>query len=46
LLPGLPRGEFLARIQNVIEEATDRLVAAGEAEQARLFGRVPQAAKV
>jgi 1-acyl-sn-glycerol-3-phosphate acyltransferase len=46
LSPGLPRGEFLARIQNVIEEATDRLVAAGEAEQARLFGRVPQAAKV
>jgi 1-acyl-sn-glycerol-3-phosphate acyltransferase len=45
LPPGLPRAEFLARIQSVIEEATDRLVAAGQAEQARLFGRVPQAAK-
>jgi 1-acyl-sn-glycerol-3-phosphate acyltransferase len=45
LPPGLPRDEFLLRIQNVIEEATDRLVAAGQAEQARLFGRVPQAAK-
>jgi 1-acyl-sn-glycerol-3-phosphate acyltransferase len=45
LPPGLPRAEFLARIQSVIEEATDRLVAAGEAEQARLFGRVPQPAK-
>jgi len=42
---GLPRGEFLSRVQSVIEEATDRLVAAGQAEQARLFGRVPQAAK-
>jgi len=45
LPPGLPRAEFLSRIQSVIEEATDRLVAAGQAEQARLFGRVPQAAK-
>jgi 1-acyl-sn-glycerol-3-phosphate acyltransferase len=45
LPPGLPRAEFLTRIQSVIEEATDRLVAAGQAEQARLFGRVPQAAK-
>jgi len=45
LPPGLPRGEFLSRIQSVIEEATDRLVAAGQAEQARLFGRVPQAVK-
>jgi len=42
---GLPRGEFLSRVQSVIEEATDRLVAAGQVEQARLFGRVPQAAK-
>jgi 1-acyl-sn-glycerol-3-phosphate acyltransferase len=45
LPPGLPRAEFLARVQSVIEEATDRLVAAGQAEQAQLFGRVPQAAK-
>jgi 1-acyl-sn-glycerol-3-phosphate acyltransferase len=45
LPPGLPRTEFLARIQAVIEEATDRLVAAGQAEQARLFGRVPRPAK-
>src|SRR3954471_4132388 len=42
---GLPRTEFLARIQAVIEEATDRRVAAGQAEQARLFGRVPRPAK-
>ncbi|WP_407158428.1 lysophospholipid acyltransferase family protein [Bradyrhizobium sp. STM 3557] len=45
LPPGLPRDEFLKRIQSVIEEATGRLVAAGQAEQARLFGRMPQAAK-
>src|SRR6201996_126954 len=44
LPPGLPRIEFLARIQSVIEEATDRLVAAGQVEQTTLFGRVPQAA--
>jgi 1-acyl-sn-glycerol-3-phosphate acyltransferase len=45
LPPGLPRDEFLARIQNVIEEATGRLVAVGAAEQAELFGRMPTAAK-
>src|SRR5689334_9787687 len=45
LPPGLPRDEFLARIQSVIEEATNRLVAAGQAEQARLFGRAPAAAQ-
>lgn len=45
LPPGLPRDQFLARVQQVIEEATDRLVATGQAEQAQLFGRVPQAAK-
>jgi 1-acyl-sn-glycerol-3-phosphate acyltransferase len=45
LPPGLPRNEFLVRLQSVIEEATDRLVAAGRAEQAQLFGRVPQPAK-
>ena len=46
LPPGLPRGEFLARLESMIEEATERLVAAGEAEQAQLFGRLPQATKV
>ncbi|WP_316199143.1 MULTISPECIES: lysophospholipid acyltransferase family protein [unclassified Bradyrhizobium] len=45
LPPGLPRDEFLSRMQATIEDATDRLVAAGQAEQAQLFGRVPQAAK-
>lgn len=45
LPPGLPRDEFMARIQSVIEEATGRLVAAGQAEQARLFGRVPAPVK-
>jgi len=39
--PGLPRDEFLARITTVIEEATNRLVAAGQAEQARLLARDP-----
>jgi 1-acyl-sn-glycerol-3-phosphate acyltransferase len=43
--PGLPREEFLARLKATIEEASDRLVAAGEAEQARLFGGVPRSAK-
>ncbi|CCD90766.1 putative 1-acylglycerol-3-phosphate O-acyltransferase (plsC) [Bradyrhizobium sp. ORS 375] len=41
LPPGLPRDEFMTRLQNMIEEATGRLVAAGQAEQAQLFGRVP-----
>ncbi|CCE11619.1 putative 1-acylglycerol-3-phosphate O-acyltransferase (plsC) [Bradyrhizobium sp. STM 3843] len=45
LPPGLPREEFLSRVETAIEDATNRLVAAGEAEQAQLFGRVPQAAK-
>ncbi|MGJ4940474.1 lysophospholipid acyltransferase family protein [Bradyrhizobium sp. HKCCYLS1011] len=45
LPPGLPRDEFLSRVETAIEDATNRLVAAGEAEQAQLFGRVPQAAK-
>jgi 1-acyl-sn-glycerol-3-phosphate acyltransferase len=38
---GLSRDEFLLRMRSVIEEATDRLVAAGQAEQAKLFARVP-----
>jgi 1-acyl-sn-glycerol-3-phosphate acyltransferase len=45
LPPGLPRDQFLARAREVIEDATNRLVEAGRAEQAQLFGRVPSAAK-
>ena len=45
LPPGLPRGEFMARIETVIEEATNRLVATGQAEQAELFARAPAAVK-
>jgi 1-acyl-sn-glycerol-3-phosphate acyltransferase len=39
LPPGLSRDEFLTRVRTGIEEATDRLVQAGLAEQAQLFGR-------
>ena len=45
LPPGLRREEFLTRLKATIEEASDRLVAAGRAEQARLFGGVPRSAK-
>ena len=45
LPPGLPREEFVTRMRTVIEEATDRLVAAARVEQARLFGRVPGTVK-
>jgi 1-acyl-sn-glycerol-3-phosphate acyltransferase len=41
LPPGLPREEFLARIREEIEKATERIVEAARAEQAQLFGRVP-----
>jgi 1-acyl-sn-glycerol-3-phosphate acyltransferase len=44
LPPGLPRHEFLARVTTVIEDATNRLVAAGQAEQARLLARDPRSA--
>ncbi|HWW49407.1 MAG TPA: lysophospholipid acyltransferase family protein [Xanthobacteraceae bacterium] len=45
LLPqGLGRREFIARASAVIEEASTRLVEAGRAEQAQLFGRVPDPA--
>ena len=44
LPPGLPRDQFLARAREVIEDATNRIVDAGRAEQAQLFGRVPSAA--
>jgi 1-acyl-sn-glycerol-3-phosphate acyltransferase len=40
LPPGLSRDEFLTRIRTGIEEVTNRLVEAGQAEQAQLFGRV------
>src|SRR4051794_21623360 len=43
LPPGLTRQEFIAQVSTVIETATNRLVAAGRAEQAQLFGRVPSA---
>ena len=43
LPPGLKRREFIERISTVIEAATGRLVEAGRAEQAELFGRVPNA---
>ena len=39
LPPGLPRDVFLKQISTVIEEATRRLVEAGQQEQAQLFER-------
>jgi len=42
--PGLPRDEFLARISAVIEDATVRLVEAGQREQAQLFNRAGNSA--
>ncbi|KRQ01357.1 MULTISPECIES: lysophospholipid acyltransferase family protein [Bradyrhizobium] len=45
LPPGLPRDEFMARLRDQIETATTRIVEAGRAEQAKLFGGVPNAAK-
>jgi 1-acyl-sn-glycerol-3-phosphate acyltransferase len=41
LPPGLPRDEFVDRIRDSIEGATDRIVKEAREEQARLFGRVP-----
>ena len=38
---GLNRKDFIARIREAIEDATNRLVEAARAEQAELFGRVP-----
>jgi 1-acyl-sn-glycerol-3-phosphate acyltransferase len=37
--PGLPRDEFLARLKEVIETASDRLLAEGRAELERIEGR-------
>jgi 1-acyl-sn-glycerol-3-phosphate acyltransferase len=45
LPPKLPREEFFTRLRTVIEEASDRLLAAGRAEQAQLFGRAESAVK-
>jgi 1-acyl-sn-glycerol-3-phosphate acyltransferase len=39
--PGLKRDEFLARVESTIEDATNRIVAAGREEQQRLFGGIP-----
>jgi 1-acyl-sn-glycerol-3-phosphate acyltransferase len=44
LPPGLSRREFIARISTVIEDATNRIVETARAEQAQLFGRVPNKA--
>src|SRR5437879_4707676 len=41
LPPGLPRDQFLTRAREAIEDATNRLVEAGRAEQTQLIGRVP-----
>jgi 1-acyl-sn-glycerol-3-phosphate acyltransferase len=38
---GLSRKDFIARIREAIEDATNQLVEAGRQEQAQLFGRVP-----
>ena len=46
LPPGLSRKEFIARVSGVIEDATNRLVEAARAEQAQLFGRVPDRASM
>ena len=43
LPPGLPRDEFMTRLREAIETATTRIVEAGRAEQAKLFGGVPGA---
>lgn len=45
LPPGLPREEFMTRLREAIEPATDRIVEAARAEQAQLFGGIPDTAK-
>lgn len=44
LPPGLSRNEFTTRVSAVVEAATQRIVSAARAEQAQLFGRVPDVA--
>jgi 1-acyl-sn-glycerol-3-phosphate acyltransferase len=39
--PGLKREEFLTRLESVIEDATNRIVATAQAEQKQLFGGIP-----
>lgn len=41
LPPGLPKDEFIARVRDVIEDATGRIVEAGRKEQERLIGSAP-----
>jgi len=43
LPPGLSRDEFITRVRDAIEGATDRIVKEAREEQAKLFGRVPVA---
>src|SRR5262249_39648562 len=43
LPPGLSRDEFIDRVRDTIESATDRIVRDAREEQAKLFGRVPVA---
>lgn len=38
---GLPKDEFLSRVQTAIEDATARLVEAGRKEQEQLIGSSP-----
>jgi 1-acyl-sn-glycerol-3-phosphate acyltransferase len=45
LPPGLGRREFIARVSNVIEDATGPLIEAARQEQAQLFSRVPSPAR-
>jgi 1-acyl-sn-glycerol-3-phosphate acyltransferase len=39
--PGLKRNAFLSRLETTIETASNRLVAAAQAEQKELFGGIP-----
>lgn len=41
LPPGLPKDEFLARVQTSIEDATSRLVESGRKQQEQLMGSSP-----
>jgi 1-acyl-sn-glycerol-3-phosphate acyltransferase len=41
LPPGLPKGEYITRVRNAIEEATARIVEAGRREQEQLIGSAP-----
>jgi 1-acyl-sn-glycerol-3-phosphate acyltransferase len=43
--PGLKRDDFLHRLESAIETASNRLVAAGQAEQKELFGGTPAATR-